>query len=160
GPLSPEQLLLALLLWHPSLRSDFRTHTASLFNDAINREVFERWTEDDALLLLEADDPVVGYAQTLAARRLPPLSHMDAQKAARVKVQEILRERISQHQAAVTEELAEAERSVGANHLSAVSTKVWRGALPDAESSAMAEAAMETWQLGVSIHRREEHERA
>lgn len=160
GPLSPEQLLLALLLRHPRLRTDFRDHPASLFNDAINREVFMRWTKDDALLLLEGDDPVVTYARGLAARRMPPLSHVDAQKAARAKVQEILRERISQHQAAVTEELAEAERSVGANRLSAVSTEVWRGALPDAESSALAEAAMETWQLGVSIHRREEHDRA
>jgi len=153
--LSPEQLLLALLLRHSFLRADFRNHPASLFNDAINREVFKRWAKDESSLLLDTDDPVVAYATTLAARRLPPLSRADAQTAARAKLQEILRERISQHQAAITEELAEAERLVGANRLSAVSTDVWHGALPDAESLAMAEAAMETWQLGVSIHRRE-----
>ncbi|HXU24470.1 MAG TPA: DNA primase [Tepidiformaceae bacterium] len=156
GPLSPEQTLLALLLRHPSLRADFRSHPPSLFNDAINREVFERWTVDDSVLLGESDDPVVAYATALAARRLPPLSRAEAQRAARAKLQEILRERISQHQAAITEELAEAERTVGANKLSAMATEIWHGALPDEDLAAMAGAAMETWQLGVSIHRREE----
>ena len=158
--LSPEQVLLALLLRHPHLRPDFRDHPPSLFNDAINREIFQRWTTGEDLSAFDDGDPLADYTRALEARRLPPLSRDEARKAARTKVHEILRERIAQHQAAITSELAAAERSVGANQLAELSSAFWQGQLPDDASIALAEPAMETWQLGVSIHRREEPGRA
>ena len=101
------------------------------------------------------DDPVGDRARALIVRRLPPLSDTEARQAADEKVREILKERIIQHQAARSEELADAERSVGANRLAEIALNVWRGGMPADEDRELAEALIEELQLGLSIHRRE-----
>ena len=155
--LAPEATLLAILLRHPRLRVRFRHYPSTLFTDAINRAAFERWVRDDDFLLGAGDDPVLAHARALGARRLPPLSEDDAQRAADSKIREIMRERISQHQAALAEEVAEAERSLGANHVAELSAAMWLGITPeDGEARELAETMLEELQLGLSIHRREE----
>ena len=155
-PPSPEDTLLAILLRYPHLRSNFRNYPASLFTSAINREVFERWLRDEDFLLAAPDDPVATHARTMEARRLPPLSHEEAQHAARAKVRDIMRDRIVQHQAALTEEVAEAERALGSKAVAVLSHDAWRGAIPDEAERALAETMIEDLELGLSIHRREE----
>lgn len=98
---------------------------------------------------------MVARARLLHERRLPPLSHEEAWQAAQAKLREITRDRVMQHQAALTEELADAERQLGANEVARLSESVWRGKMPADERRPLAEGIIEDWQLGLSIHRRE-----
>ena len=152
---SPEDTLLAMLLRYPHLRPRFRNHPSSLFGSALGREIFERWLHDEDFYLQAPDDPVVARARLLHDRRLPPLSHDEAWQAAQAKLREITRDRVMQHQAALTEELADAERQLGANEVARLSESVWRGKMPADERRPLAEGIIEDWQLGLSIHRRE-----
>ena len=154
-PASPEDTLLAVLLRYPHLRPRFRNHPPSLFGDALGREIFERWLHDEDFFLQTSDDPVVLRARVLHERRLPPLSHDDAWQAAQAKLREITKDRVMQHQAALTEELADAEKQLGANEVARLSESVWRGKMPQDERRPLAEGIIEDWQLGLSIHRRE-----
>ena len=156
-PPAPEDLLLVLLLRHPHLRARLRHYPPTLFTDAINREAFERWLRDDEFLLGPADDPVVRHARALEARRLPPLSEEDAGRAVEAKIREIMRERIIQHQAALSDEVAIGEKEFGANRVAALSAEVWLGTVPAEERERLlGETTLEQLQLGLSIHRREE----
>ena len=154
-PLGAEDLLLAWLLRYPLLRNQYRNYPESLFSGALNREIFRRWLHSDAFDDLSGDDFAAARAQTLLARRLPPLSEPDARLAAEEKVRDILKDRIIQHQAARADELATAERALGANRLAEIALDVWRGAMPPEEDREVAEALIEELQLGLSIHRRE-----
>lgn len=155
APVTAEDVLLAILLRYPHLRLQFRSYPESLFSGAVNREVFRRWLHSEDFSQPAEDDPVGDRARALIARRLPPLSDAEARQAADEKVREILKERIIQHQAARSEELADAERTVGANRLAELALSVWRGAMPADEDRELAEALIEELQLGLSIHRRE-----
>lgn len=156
APLNPEEVLLAMLLKHSSLRRDFRNYPHSLFSGALEREMFARWLNDPEFLFVQPDDdPVVARARVLEKKRLPPLTEAEARQATSEKLREILRDRIVLHQAARSEELAEAERQLGANHVAELSLKTWQGALPDDDERSLAEAVIEELHLGLSIHRRE-----
>jgi DNA primase len=155
APVTAEDLLLAILLQHPHLRHQYRSYPESLFSGAIGREIFRRWLHQDDFGQAPDDDPVAARARMLAARRLPPLSGEEARMAADEKVRDILRDRIIQHQAARAEELADAERALGANRLAELALEAWHGELPGDEERDLAEALIEEFQLGLSIHRRE-----
>jgi len=155
-PLTPEEVLLAILLKHRGLRHAFRNYPPSLFTGALEREIFVRWLHDEESFgRTDEEEPVSQRARTLEARRLPPLSETEARQAAQEKVREILRERIVLHQAARSEDLAEAERRLGANRVAELALATWRGAMPEDEDRTLAEAVIEELQLGLSLHRRE-----
>lgn len=154
-PLTAEDILLAILLRYPHLRHQFRNYPDSLFSGSVNREVFGRWLHSEDFSQPVEDDPVGDRARMLLARRLPPLSEAEARQAADEKVRDILKDRIILHQAARAEELADAERSVGANRLAEIALNVWRGGMPPDDERELAEALIEELQLGLSIHRRE-----
>ena len=155
-PLSPEEVLLALLIKHPGLRKDFRNYPHSLFSGALEREIFGRWLRDEEFLLTGSeDDPVVGRARVLDGRRLPPLTEAEARQAANDKMREILRDRIILHQAARSEEMADAERTYGANRVAELAMATWSGRMPIEAERMLAESVIEEFQLGLSIHRRE-----
>lgn len=155
-PLTPEEVLLAILLKHRGLRHAFRNYPPSLFTGALEREIFVRWLHDEESFgRTDDEEPVSQRARTLEARRLPPLSENEARQAAQDKVREILRERIVLHQAARSEDLAEAERRLGANRVAELALATWRGAMPEDEDRTLAEAVIEELQLGLSLHRRE-----
>ncbi len=84
------------------------------------------------------------------------LATEEARKAVDAKVREILRERRILHQAAVTNEISAAEKSLGTNRVAEVSADAFRGERPTAEAQELAETAIEELELGLSIHRREE----
>ncbi len=153
-PASQEELLLAILLRNPRLRQHFRNYPESLFGGSLDREIFRRWLHEEDFMLRE-DDPIAERARALQIRRLPPLSEVEARTAADEKVREILRERIILHQSARAEDLAEAERSFGANRIAEVALNAWRGGMPSEEDRELAEALIEELQLGLSIHRKE-----
>lgn len=156
APMLPEDVLLALLLRHPTLRQYFRNYPLTLFSGALEREIFARWLGDEEFHLQPAEeDPVVLRARILEKKRLPPLTDAEARVAAREKVREILRDRIILHQAARSEELADAERTFGANRVAALAIAAWRGGMPQEDERSLAEAVIEELQLGLSIHRRE-----
>lgn len=156
APLLPEDVLLALLIKHPGLRQYFRNYPQSLFSGALEREIFARWLNDEDFAAQPADDdPVVARARMLEKKRLPPLTDAEARQAAQEKVREILRDRIILHQAARAEELADAERTLGANRVAELSMTAWRGGMPIEEDRILAETVIEELQLGLSIHRRE-----
>jgi DNA primase len=153
---SPEQSLLALLLRHPGLRHDLRNLPPELFTAGLDREVFQRWLhQEEPAGSPGAEDPVLDYEQQLQGDRLPPLSSDQARRAVEAKIREIGRERLIQRQAAVTEELAEAERRLGANRVAELSNDAWHGSLPPDDVMAVAETVIEELELGLSIHRRE-----
>lgn len=155
-PLSPEEVLLAILLKHRTLRQAFRNYPPSLFTGALEREIFVRWLRDEGSFGRgEEEDPVSDRARALEGRRLPPLSENEARQAAQEKVREILRERIVMHQAARSEELADAERRLGANRVAELAMATWRGEMPHDEDRVLAEAVIEELQLGLSLHRKE-----
>ena len=154
APVTQEEILLAILMRHPRLRQHFRNYPESLFAGSLDREIFRRWLHEDTFMYRE-DDPVAERARALQARRLPPLSEAEAKTAADEKIREILRERIILHQSARAEDLAEAERTMGANHIAEVALNAWRGGMPGDEDRELAEALIEELQLGLSIHRKE-----
>lgn len=155
-PLSPEEVLLAILLKHRTLRQAFQNYPPSLFTGALEREIFVRWLRDEGSFGRgEEEDPVSDRARALEGRRLPPLSENEARQAAQEKVREILRERIVMHQAARSEELADAERRLGANRVAELAMATWRGEMPHDEDRVLAEAVIEELQLGLSLHRKE-----
>ena len=149
-----EEALLAFLVRYPELRPQFASVPEHLFTYAIDREVFRRWAHPGGEFA--ADDAVEARRLTLMTRRLPPLTALQAAVAVREKVREITRERVVLHQAAMSEQLSEAERSFGAGPVAETSNEAWRGLTPPPDERARAETAMETLQLGLSIHRREE----
>jgi DNA primase len=154
-PASPETILVALILRYPHLRVELHGYPPTLFAEALNRETFMRWLQGEDFEAGDSDDPIVAHAQRLLARRLPPLSQDEARAAVDAKVREITRERVAQHHAAVTEQLAAAEQRLGANTVAAFSAELWRGTDPGADSRELAETTIEDYQLGLSIHRRE-----
>ena len=156
APLGPEDVLLSLLLKHPGLRQVFRNYPLSLFSGALEREIFARWLKDDDFLFSPSDDdPVYDRARNLQGRRMPPLTEAEARRATQDKIREILRDRIVLHQAARAEELAQAEKTLGANRVAELALATWRGGMPEEEDRVLAEAVIEELQLGLSIHRRE-----
>ncbi|OAI40659.1 hypothetical protein AYO38_05495 [bacterium SCGC AG-212-C10] len=157
---SRESMLLAILLRHANMRTRVRNLPPDLFNDAINRELFVRWIGGDDFEAQDGadDDPVIAHARRLLALRLPPLTFDEVNQAARNDVQSILRERLQQRQAAVTEELSELERTLGAKHVAAMSNDAWRGEPVADETMALAQMVIEDLELGLSIHRHESPE--
>ncbi len=154
---SQEEWLLSILLRHPSLRQDFGNLPEHLFSHSIDREVYRRWAHATASEAgAEPDPEVTARTSELANRRTPVFTEVQAATVAREKIREISRERIILHQAAITEQVAEAEKSVGARALARLGADVWRGLMPSVEQRDMAETIIEAQQLGVSIHRREE----
>lgn len=153
-PMSPEEVLVAILLRHPALRLAYRNYPETLFTGAIEREIFRRWLKDPATAL-EGDDEIAERARLLAAYRLPPLSDFEARRAADEKIAAILRDRIRQHQAARADALSEAERSLGSKRLAELAIAAWRGEVPAGPERELAEAIIEEHELGLSIHRRE-----
>lgn len=82
-PLTPEEVLLAILLKHRGLRHAFRNYPPSLFTGALEREIFVRWLHDEESFgRTDDEEPVSQRARTLEARRLPPLSETEARQAA------------------------------------------------------------------------------
>ncbi len=152
-----EETLLALLLRYPALRPRVRSLPPDLFGEAVNREVFRNWLreEDKAGEGEDDDDPIGRRRRELEALRLPPLKEEEARRAAGRNVEAILRERLIQRQAAVSDEIAEAERALGAVQVARVSHDAWLGAMPDDEVAGIAQAVIEDLELGLSIHRRE-----
>ncbi len=152
---SAEQTLLAILVQNPFIRHDLRALPSDIFGDAIDREAFRRWLHGEDPRDAQPDDPVAAHMVRLGTRRLPPFTPDEARMAVRGKIHEIGRERLIQRQTTVTEELASAERTLGANRVAEVSNDVWRGALPPDDILSLAETVIEELELGLSIHRRE-----
>jgi len=158
-PAPEEEHLLTFLLHYPDLRHEFRSIPETLFTRTLDRETFRRWLAGDET---ETEgDPVAAHRKMLLARRLPPLTAKEAERAVRQKIDRITRERIIEHQAATSEHLAAAERELGYNTVAELAAQVWRGMMPgdESETRAVAETVIEDLELGLSIHRREEPER-
>ncbi len=154
-----EEALLATLLHNPGLRADLRHLPPDLFLDALDREIVQRWRHDELdALAKDDDDPVAARLARLRARREPALTAADARERASDLIRHIVRERLIQRQSAVTEELAEAERELGAARVTEVAHRAWLGALPSEETLELAQIAIEELELGLSIHRREERD--
>jgi DNA primase len=73
---APEEYLLALLVRHPGLRSEFRHIPEHLFTRAVDREVFRRWLHEDRGD--DENDPVTLQRRRVEALRLPLLSERQA----------------------------------------------------------------------------------
>ena len=156
APLTAEDVLLAMLLRHPLLRREFRNYPSSLFAGSLQREIFSKWLQEEEFLgQSAAEDPVHERARHLLGRRLPPLSDAEARTATHDKIREILRDRIILHQAARSEELGEAERTLGANRVAEIALATWKGTVPEDRDRELAEAVIEELQLGLSIHRQD-----
>jgi len=151
-----EEALLSTLLHNPDLRADLRHLPADLFPAALDREILERWLHDELDGVTEdEDDPVAARLSHLRSRREPLLSSSEARQRASDLIGHIVRERLIQRQSALTEELAEAERELGAARVQEVAHRAWLGALPSEETLELAQIAIEELELGLSIHRRE-----
>ena len=151
-----EEALLSTLLHNPDLRADLRHLPADLFPAALDREILERWLHDELDGMTEdEDDPVAARLSHLRSRREPLLSSAEARQRASDLIGHIVRERLIQRQSALTEELAEAERELGAARVQEVAHRAWLGALPSEETLELAQIAIEELELGLSIHRRE-----
>lgn len=159
-PYEAESKLLAMLVQHPALRSDFRSLPGAFFTRATDREIFVRWAHEDTQPVAAAeDDPLAPRFGELQALRLPPLAAPEAARQVRRLTDAIGRQRFQEHQAAVNESLSAVEQEIGANRLADISHATWRGRPPAADDHAAAEIVIEDLQLGLSIHRREEPDR-
>lgn len=149
-----ERTLLAILLAFPGLRHEFRIVPATLFTRAADRELFRRWLADE--LPTEDDDPLLVRARDIRGTRLPPMIESEAAVWARRYREAIARERLVEHQAAVTDVLAEAEEELGHRRVAEIAAQVWLGGVAPGDQRELAETIIEDLQLGLSIHRREE----
>ncbi|MGK2964982.1 MAG: DNA primase [Tepidiformaceae bacterium] len=150
-----EETLLAIVLRHPHLRHEVRNLPLDLFTESLDRELFRRWVTGEEFVGNADEDPVIAHARRLEGLRLPPLVGENGAKAVQQVVRDVLRDRLMQRQVAVTEELAEAERSLGANRVAEVGNQVWRGGMPSDEAYGVAETVIEELELGLSLHRKE-----
>tara|TARA_B100001123_G_scaffold404978_2_gene494922 strand:+ start:4144 stop:5991 length:1848 start_codon:yes stop_codon:yes gene_type:complete len=151
-----EEALLATLLQNPILRADLRHLPVDLFPDALAREILQRWIHDELDTSSDQEeDPVAIRLEQLRSRREPQLSAAEARERASDLIRHIVRERLIQRQSAVTEELAEAERTLGAARVQEVAHRAWLGALPSEETLELAQITIEELELGLSIHRQE-----
>jgi len=154
--LSAEEALLSTLLHNPVLRGDLRSLPIDLLPHALDREIVQRWLHDEIDGIPDdEDDPVAARLRSLRDRREPLLSPAEARQRASDLIKHIVRERLIQRQSAVTEELAEAERELGAGRVQEVAHHAWLGAIPSEDTIELAEMAIEELELGLSIHRQE-----
>ncbi len=149
-----EQTLLAILVHHPALRSEFRIVPAALFTQAADREIFRRWIADD--LPAGEDDSLLVRANEIRGTRLPPMTEGEAAIWAWKYRDAIARERQLEHHVAVSEVLSEAEQELGPKVVDEIASTAWLGGEPPDEHRDVAETAIEVLQLGSSIHRRDE----
>ena len=157
-PYGAETKLLALLLRFAGLRNDFRGLPPGFFTRAADWELFLRWAREDGPTALTEDDPLWPRLRELEGTRLPPITPTQAAREVRGLTDAIGRHRFQEHQAAVSEELAELEKELGANRLASISHETWLGRAPSDEEHSAAELVIEDLQLGLSIHRREQQE--
>jgi DNA primase len=158
---SQEEYLLAIILRYPSLRFSVRNLPPDLFSDSLDREVFMRWAsgETPAPETLQ-DDALRSRVEEIEALRLPVFAQDGARKAAREKIHAILQERLSLRQAALTADVAEAERAHGANRVAQLSSDAWRGRTLDEQDELIVHVVIEELELGLSLHRQEAPELA
>ncbi|MCC6388417.1 MAG: DNA primase [Dehalococcoidia bacterium] len=149
-----EQTLLAILVLHPALRSEFRIVPAALFTQGADREIFKRWIADD--LPVGEDDSLLVRTNEIRATRLPPMTESEAATWAWKYRDAIARERQLEHHVAVSEVLSEAEHELGPKVVDEIASTAWLGGEPPEEHREVAETAIEVLQLGSSIHRRDE----
>jgi DNA primase len=156
-PPGREEMLLAVLFAHEPLRTRVRSLPLDLFNDSVNRELFQRWLHeehaDGPQVEEDEGDAVEARRRRVRAIRLPPLSEESARTAASRNVEAILRDRLIQRQAAVREEIADAERTLGHREVAQISHDAWMGGMPEDSVAAVAQAVIEELELGISIHR-------
>jgi DNA primase len=152
-----EAFLLATLLRYPELRRRFGTLIPpQFFTDALDREVFLRWKEQDNDSAGDETDPVAARTRELAGLPLPPFTVEKAAEDVRVKLDRIKRERDVAHLAAMAERMAEVERESGPATVAGIANRAWRGILADPSDREIAEIVLEVQQLSESMHRHEE----
>jgi DNA primase len=151
-----EEHLLVLLLHHPELRTDLRILPPTIFSNALDRELFNAWMTGHDFDEPPGEDPVAMHGARLKASRFAPLTADMARKEAQNKIRYILRERAIQHQLAITEQVAEAEKKLGTRAVMEAANEAWMSALPTDRVTELAETVIEQMELGLSIHRREE----
>jgi DNA primase len=155
-----EDYLLSIVLAYPSLRYSVRNLPPDLFADTLNREIFARWTASELDELEVSDDALGVQLARLKAIRLPVFSGESARKAAREKIDAILRERLSQRQGALVAELAAAEEAEGTNRMAEVGASAWLGNHLSPADEQLAHLVIEELELGLSLHRHEAPELA
>ncbi len=155
-----EEHLLVLLLHHPEMRADLRILPPTIFSNALDRELFQAWMTGQDFDEAPGEDPVAMHGSRLKASRFAPLTADMARKEVQNKIRYILRERAIQHQLAITEQVAEAERTLGTRAVMEAANEAWMSALPTDRVTELAETVIEQMELGLSIHRREEFGKA
>jgi DNA primase len=158
---SQEAYLLAIVLRHPSLRFSVRNLPPDLFSDSLNRELFKRWAEGDGQSLDAVEDEALrDRHHQIEALRLPVFGAEGARKAAQEKIHAILQERLALRQAALTADLASAEKELGANRIAELSAEAWMGRNLEPDEEAIVHVVIEELELGLSLHRQEAPELA
>lgn len=152
--LSQETYLLASLVRHPELRPEFgRLIPPGFFSAEVDREVFAAWRSEDGDA--DSNDPVERRRAYLASLRLPPFTAEQAAADVRAKIERIKRERDVLHLAAMSERIAEVERSSGSEAVAAIANRAWRGMATAPDERDVAEVVFEVHQLAQSMHRHE-----
>jgi hypothetical protein len=157
---SQEDYLLSIILAYPTLRYSVRNLPGDLFADSMNREIFSRWTASELDELEIGDEALQSQLSRLKAIRLPVFGSESARKAAREKIDAILRERLSQRQGALVAELAAAELAEGTNRMAEVGASAWHGNQLSPSDELLAHLVIEELELGLSLHRHEAPELA
>ncbi len=149
--------LLGFCLKYPELRTTLRNLPIDLFNSAEVREAFRRWLDGADLLSLPEEDPLRATVAMAGGLRLlsHPMTREEATRSVQDVINNIVRERLVQRQAAITDELHEAERELGTSAVDEVSFTAWQGLLPPDSALPLAQLVIEELELGLSIHRNE-----
>ena len=155
-----EDYLLAIILAYPALRYSVRNLPVDLFADSLNREIFTRWNASELDELEIGDESLNAQLSRLKAIRLPAFSSESARKAAREKIDAILKERLAQRQGALVVELAAAELAEGPNRIAELGASAWLGNQPLPADEELAHLVIEELELGLSLHRHEAPELA
>lgn len=152
--LTREETLLAVIVQNPPLVARVTSLPPDLFTDSLDRAAF-RVVVAGAGAGDGIDEVVRQHLDRLRSARQPALTADGARKRASDLIQAILRDRLVLAQAAVSEAVSYAERTMGSRPVDEESYDAWAGRIPADAVTPVAEKVIEQLELGRSIHRAE-----
>jgi DNA primase len=158
-----EETCLALLVRYPNLRAEGMAIGEELFEDILNRQIFEVWREagpDGELREKVAEESLRQRLERIVARDLPPYDPAQAERALATCTERLKKTRIRDEKRARNSEIAEKEQRLGAGRLVKYAQKTMQGEalpqdLPEDETAGVT-ALVRDMEAGLELH--EKHE--
>jgi DNA primase catalytic core len=158
-----EETCLALLVRYPHLRAEGMAIGEELFEDTLNRQIFEVWREarpDGELREKVAEESLRQRLERIVARDLPPFDPTQAQRALATCTERLKKGKMRDEKRARNSEIAEKEQRLGAGLLVEHARKLMAGEAPSQDLpedvTADAEIVVRDMEAGLELHDKRE----